>query len=130
MKKKKTSFSVPYSSKMSSEVKKYPMYRILLTLIGSYVDRNISMSAVHWSYSEASESCHGSMNSTLGKECAVNIVISIAWNSPNHVCRICKWICSSYRTSDSRSHAKWYKNNRKELKYQYTSDLLSYSGHL
>lgn len=54
-----------------------------------YIERNISMSSIYKPNCEASVPCHCSMNCTLSKKRAVDIVRCIARNGPDHVRRIC-----------------------------------------
>lgn len=56
----------------------------------TYIERNIRMSAIDRPNCEACIPGHCSVNCTLSKKRAVDIVRSIAWNCPDHVCRICK----------------------------------------
>lgn len=56
---------------------------------GTYIERNISLSAIDKPTSEAGVPSHYSMNTALSKESAIHIISCIAWNSTDHVCRIC-----------------------------------------
>jgi len=46
------------------------------------------MFAVHGPDREARISCHSSMNSTMSKKSAVNVVRGNTWNSSDHIRRI------------------------------------------
>lgn len=55
----------------------------------THIERDVRMSAIDRTDNKACVACHGSMDSTLSKKCTVHIVRCIAWNSPDHVRRIC-----------------------------------------
>lgn len=48
------------------------------------------MPAINRPDSEAAESSHGSMDSTMGKKSAIDIVRCITWNGSDHVSGICE----------------------------------------
>lgn len=62
--------------------------KLIWTVSVTYVVRDVCLPSIDKTTGVASVTSHCTMNRALSKKCTVNIVWCIAWNSPDHVCRI------------------------------------------